>query len=137
MSLAHAAAAADAVTIFASCTTFSICHGRSTASFVIRRLKYERSLIQGLLATVTALQVRIRSPNRNVSLNQTGLVIRKQLSGGLERLQDDVPAEGLAAFEELICPVERIEKSEGSVVDIEPAIKWICINTVVAGNYDF
>ena len=125
MSLAHAAAAAaDAVTIFASCTTFSICHG-STASFVIRRLKYEGSVIQGLSATVTALQVRIPSPNRNVTLNQGGLVIRKQLSGGLERLQDDVPAEGLAALEELICPVESIEKSEGSVVDIEPAIKWI------------
>ena len=82
-------------------------------------------MIQGLSATVTALQVRILSPNRNVTLNQRGLVIRKQLSGGLERLQDDVPAEGLAALEELICPVERIEKSEGSVVDIEPAIKWI------------
>ena len=126
MSLAHAAAAAaDAVTIFASCTTFSICHGRSTASFVIRRLNYEGSLIQGLSVTMTALQVRIPSPIRNVTLNQRGLVIRKQLSGGLERLQDDVPAEGLAALEELICPVERIEKSEGSVVDIEPEIKWI------------
>ena len=82
-------------------------------------------MIQGLSATVTALQVRIPSPIRNVTLNQSGLIIRKQLSGGLERLQDDVPAEGLAALEELICPVERIEKSEGSVVDIEPAIKWI------------
>ena len=82
-------------------------------------------MIQGLSDTVTALQVRIPSPIRNVTLNQRGLVIRKQLSGGLERLQDDVPAVGLAVLEELICPVERIEKSEGSVVDIEPAIGWI------------
>ena len=65
--------------------------------------------------------VVIIKPYRN--LKSVWLVIRKQLSGGLERLQDDVPAEGLAAFEELICPVEGVEKPERSVVDVEPETK--------------
>ena len=33
--------------------------------------------------------------------------------------------EGFAALEELIRPVKGVEKPEGSVVDIEPAIKWM------------
>ena len=50
------------------------------------------------------------------------LVIGKQLSGRLQRLQDDVSAKGFAAFEVLIGPVEGVEKPEGPVVDVEPAI---------------
>ena len=55
------------------------------------------------------------------------LVIGKQLSGRLERLQDDVSAEGFAAFEVLIGPVEGVEKPEGPIVDVEPAIHCISV----------
>ena len=55
--------------------------------------------------------------------SKQSLVIREQLPGRLQRLQDDVSTEGFAALEELVSPVERVEKPQGTVVDIEPKSK--------------